>query len=224
MKNNTLIFIDLYQIKYEDAFNYQESLFQNAVKNKLINSPKNIPHHLLFCEHFPVFTLGKSGKMENLLLSEIALKQKNIDFFRTNRGGDITFHGLGQLTIYPIFDLEKLEISLREYIFKLEEFIIQFIQKYNIKGERIENAAGVWIEKLRKICAIGIKSSRMITMHGLGFNINTDLNYFSFINPCGFEDKSSCSIASETKKNIDFDVLKKEILHDFLIFFGLELV
>ncbi|TAE74589.1 MAG: lipoyl(octanoyl) transferase [Bacteroidetes bacterium] len=224
MKNNTLIFKDLYQTKYETSLIYQTELFDKLVENKLAANPKNIPHHLVFCEHFPVFTLGKSGKMDNLLLSTLELKQKNIDFFQTNRGGDITFHGLGQLTIYPIFDLEKLNISLREYIFKLEKFIIQFIQKYDLKGERIENQAGVWIEKNKKICAIGVKSSRMITMHGLGFNINTDLSYFDFINPCGFEDKYVCSIASETNKNIDFEQIKKEILVDFLDFFGLDLI
>lgn len=224
MKNNVLIFKDLETIEYKKALLYQENLFQNAVQNKLTNAVQNIPHYLLFCEHLPVFTLGKSGKIDNLLLSEKELKEKNIDFFYTNRGGDITFHGQGQLTIYPIFDLEKLNISLREYIFKLEEIIIQFIKKYNLKGERIENAAGIWIEKNRKICAIGVKSSRMITMHGLGFNINTDLTYFDYINPCGFEDKGVGSLAFETKENFDMNEIKKKLLPYFLESFGFTLI
>lgn len=224
MKNNALIFKDLETIEYKKALLYQENLFQNAVQNKLTNAVQNIPHYLLFCEHLPVFTLGKSGKIDNLLLSEKELKEKNIDFFYTNRGGDITFHGQGQLTIYPIFDLEKLNISLREYIFKLEEIIIQFIKKYNLKGERIENAAGIWIEKNRKICAIGVKSSRMITMHGLGFNINTDLTYFDYINPCGFEDKGVGSLAFETKENFDMNEIKKKLLPYFLESFGFTLI
>ncbi|TAE49415.1 MAG: lipoyl(octanoyl) transferase [Cytophagia bacterium] len=224
MKNNVLIFKDLETIEYKKALLYQENLFQNAVQNKLTNAVQNIPHYLLFCEHLPVFTLGKSGKIDNLLLSEKELKEKNIDFFYTNRGGDITFHGQGQLTIYPIFDLEKLNISLREYIFKLEEIIIQFIKKYNLKGERIENAAGIWIEKNRKICAIGVKSSRMITMHGLGFNINTDLTYFDYINPCGFEDKGVGSLAFETKENFDMNEIKKKLLPYFLESFDLTLI
>lgn len=224
MKNNALIFKDLETIEYKKALLYQENLFQNAVQNKLTNTAQNISHYLLFCEHLPVFTLGKSGKIDNLLLSEKELKEKNIDFFYTNRGGDITFHGQGQLTIYPIFDLEKLNISLREYIFKLEEIIIQFIKKYNLKGERIENAAGIWIEKNRKICAIGVKSSRMITMHGLGFNINTDLTYFDYINPCGFEDKGVGSLAFETKENFDMNEIKKKLLPYFLESFDLTLI
>jgi lipoyl(octanoyl) transferase len=220
MINNTLIFKDLKRIKYQDALHIQENLFQELVQNKLTHSPQHLPHYLLFCEHYPVYTLGKSGKIENLLLNDIALKEKNIEFYQTNRGGDITFHGFGQLTIYPIFDLEKLKISLREYIFLLEELVIQYIQKFDIKGERLKNAPGVWIQNNQKICAVGVKSSRMITMHGLGFNINTDLSYFDFINPCGFEDKGVCSIASITNQNIDFEQVKKEILVKFIEIFG----
>lgn len=179
---------------------------------------------LYFCEHAPVLTLGKSGKESNLLIPEALLKARGVEFYHTNRGGDITYHGPGQITGYPVFDLEDWQLGLRQYINTLEEIIIRFLSLYGIKGERLEGATGVWIEpdvpgRARKICAIGVKSSRYVTMHGFALNINTDLSYFSLIHPCGFTDKGVTSLAWEKGEPQDFECAKERLLQLFIEYF-----
>lgn len=167
---------------------------------------------VLFVEHPPVYTLGKSGHAENMLAAETALQRMGAQFYRIDRGGDITFHGPGQLVCYPILDLERIGIGLRQYIESLEEAVIRTVAHYGIRGERIAGASGVWIRKRqsppRKICAIGVRSSRYITMHGFALNVSTDLGWFSHINPCGFTDRGVTSIAEETGRSIEMDEVK----------------
>lgn len=201
-------FRDLPGIRYKNAWDLQTELFNSIVATKVAN--RDLPVHeqqptqnfLLFCEHSPVYTLGKSGFMENLLLNNTALKEKDIDFFQINRGGDITYHGPGQLTGYPIFDLENFYTDIGKYLRNLEEAIILSIAEYGLKGDRIPGMTGVWLDKddpqkARKICAIGVHTSRWVTMHGFGFNIKTDLNYFDYIVPCGIKDKGVTSLELE---------------------------
>ncbi len=209
---------DLGPISYKEAWDFQEEIFNKSLKIKAAkrenadktNEPEN---HLLFCEHPHVYTLGKSGSEDNLLLNFIQLQAKNAEFFKTNRGGDITYHGPGQIVGYPIFDLEQFGLGIRDYINKIEESIIIFLKEFNIKAERLEGATGVWLDadnaRARKICAIGVKASRHITMHGFAFNINTNLEYFNYINPCGFTDKSVTSLEKETGVKQDFTKMKE---------------
>ncbi len=192
-----VIFEDLGIINYKAAWDYQEELVKRNVDLKIAARRENISadlikttNHLLFCEHPPVYTLGKSGHMEHVLMSEHEMEEKEIEFFKTNRGGDITFHGLQQVVGYPIFDLEKFYTDIGKYLRDLEEVIILTIAEYGIKGERSKGETGVWIDvgnigKERKICAMGIRCSRWITMHGFALNVNTDLSYFKNIIPCG---------------------------------------
>ena len=177
-------------------------------------------HHLLFCEHPPVYTLGKSGHMENVLLSENEMEEKEIEFFKTNRGGDITFHGLQQVVGYPILDLEKFYTDIGKYLRSLEEVIILTIAEYGIKGDRSKGETGVWIEpgiigKERKICAMGIRCSRWITMHGFALNVNTDLSYFNNIIPCGIVNKQVTSIEKELGQKVDFVETKEKLKRNF---------
>jgi len=195
-------YIDWGLIDYASAWDNQKKLFNERVAAKTPGT-NPFPDVAVFCEHPHVYTLGKSGVVENLLVSNQALIDHGVSFFRTDRGGDITYHGPGQIVVYPIFDLEHFNIGLRKYIFNLEESVIRFIDGYGLKGERLEGATGVWLDaqtpgKARKICAIGVKSSRFITMHGLALNINTDLSYYNHINPCGFIDKGVTSLQKET--------------------------
>ena len=182
----SLIFKDLGLIRYQEAWDYQKSLFGQVMEIKKYNEElpaceKNINYnYLLFCEHQHVFTLGKSGTEQNLLVNQELLKQKGVEFFKIDRGGDITYHGPGQIVGYPIINLEEFDLGVKQYIYKIEESIIQTLQDYSIKGKRLEGATGVWLdinqpEKARKICAIGVKASRYVTMHGFAFNVNTDL-------------------------------------------------
>ena len=180
---------------------------------------------LLFCEHEPVLTLGKHGHEENLLLSESELKSRDIRLFHIERGGDITYHGPGQITGYPIFDLEQYGIGLRSYIEMLEQCIIDLIAIFGLKGERSAGASGVWLDpdipgRTRKICAIGVKSSRHITMHGFALNVNTDLDYFKLINPCGFSDRGVTSISRELGREQDFILVKQQLEAVFRRNFG----
>ena len=191
---------DLGRIVYAKALDIQTEKF-NALLAAKAKGEKG-RNELLFCEHDPVLTIGKSGKDSNLLIPEARLQALGVSYYHINRGGDITYHGPGQITGYPIFDLETWHIGLKQYIYRLEETIIRFLALYGLKGERLEGATGVWLDpfvagKARKICAIGVKSSRFVTMHGFALNINTDLNYFSLINPCGFTDKGVTSLAKE---------------------------
>ena len=205
-----MIFRDLGLIEYKEAWDYQEKLFGKAQEEKKAGrKPEN---HLLFCEHHPVFTLGKSGAGQNLLINEEMLREKGIGFYRNNRGGDITFHGPGQIVGYPILDLEQYGMGVKKYIFSLEEAVIETLQRYGIKAGRLEGATGVWLDQdtpgARKICAIGVKASRFITMHGFAFNVNTDLSYYQYINPCGFTDKGVTSMEAELGGKQDFEEVK----------------
>jgi len=205
--------------EYRKAWDFQEKLFQEVLTQK-DKKDTTLVHHLIFCEHPHVYTLGKSGDEHNLLLNFIQLQAKDAQFIHTNRGGDITYHGPGQLVGYPILSLTHFGIGLKEYIYKLEEVIIRAIAHYNIKGERLDGATGVWLDvgsgkNTRKICAIGVRSSHWVTMHGFALNINTDLGYFGFINPCGYTDKAITSIAKETGRKIDFEEVSKKVLEEF---------
>ncbi|WP_373697700.1 lipoyl(octanoyl) transferase LipB [Porphyromonas loveana] len=214
---------DCGRIDYESALNLQRDLFTQAVDTKLEgHTPENT---LLFCEHEPVLTLGKHGHEENLLLPEQLLKNRGIRLYHIERGGDITFHGPGQITGYPIFDLEQYGIGLRTYIEILEQCIIDLIAIFGLKGERSAGASGVWLDpdipgRARKICAIGVKSSRHVTMHGFALNVNTDLDYFKLINPCGFSDRGVTSIAQELGREQDFILVKQQLEAIFRRNFG----
>jgi lipoyl(octanoyl) transferase len=202
---------------YKEVWDYQEQLFEEVLKNK--GSEKS-ESHLVFCEHPHVYTLGRSGSEDNLLINYIQLQANNAQFYKINRGGDITYHGPGQLVGYPIFDLMKFNIGLKDYIYNLEEVIIQTLLGYGIKSERLEGATGVWIDtntpgKARKICAIGVRSSHWVTMHGFALNVNTDLKYFSHINPCGFTDKAVTSIEKELNTKQDFVGVSNSVLENF---------
>ncbi|NDW08997.1 lipoyl(octanoyl) transferase LipB [Dysgonomonas sp. 520] len=209
---------DLGLIEYGKAWEIQEKLFNDNLDAKQTSS--STTNTLILCEHPHVITVGKHGKMQNLLYSEDYLKGRDVSLFMIDRGGDITYHGPGQLVAYPIFDLERFGIGLRQYIYNLEEVIILFLKQYGIKGERLAGAAGVWLDvdnppKTRKIAAIGVRSSRYVTMHGFALNVNTDLSYFSLINPCGFVDKGVTSIEKEIGERLDVDAVKKEICNLF---------
>ena len=216
---NEVIFQDLGSIDYNEAWEYQEKLFEKIVSIKGQNRDLTpgeqikIINHLLFCEHPHVYTLGKSGSENNLLIDKLQLKAKNASFYKINRGGDITYHGPGQIVGYPIFDLELFNVRIKQYINKLEESIIKTLSIFNIKGERLKNGTGVWLDpevpgKARKICAIGVRVSRFVTMHGFAFNVNTNLEYFNYINPCGFVDKGITSLEKEVGEKIDMNNVK----------------
>lgn len=214
---------DLGRIVYAKALDIQTEKFNALLAAK--SKGETGRNELLFCEHDPVLTIGKSGKDSNLLIPEARLQALGVSYYHINRGGDITYHGPGQITGYPIFDLETWHIGLKQYIYRLEETIIRFLALYGLKGERLEGATGVWLDpfvagKARKICAIGVKSSRFVTMHGFALNINTDLNYFSLINPCGFTDKGVTSLAKELGKEQDFEEAKWQLVAMFREVFG----
>ena len=222
-----VIFKDLGVIDYKEAWDYQEKLLQqnvsikSAIRNDIALTGKpETENYFLLCEHTPVYTMGKSGDMKNVLMSEAELEANNIQFFKTNRGGDITFHGPQQIVGYPILDLEKFYTDIGKYLRNLEEVIILTIAEYGIKGERSEGETGVWIEpgikgKERKICAIGVRCSRWITMHGFALNVNTDLTYFDNIIPCGIANKQVTSTEKELGKRVDFEEIKEKIQYNF---------
>lgn len=219
-------FIDLKNIEYKEAWDFQEQKFNEVMQAKLNKNPKG--GYLLFCEHPHVFTLGKSGEEENFLIHQEFLEQINATYFQTNRGGDITYHGPGQIVGYPILDLEQFGVALKDYIYKLEEAIIKTIAEYGIKGEHNKNATGVWLDvgltTERKICAIGVKASRFVTMHGFALNVNTNLNYFTYINPCGFKDKGVTSMQKELNTELDFNEVKNKAKFYMAQVFGMELL
>jgi lipoyl(octanoyl) transferase len=219
------IYKNLGIIDYKKAWDYQEELFALKLKQK---REQQIPeNHLLLCEHPPVFTLGKSGQDSNLLITQNLLDQKGIQYYKINRGGDITFHGPGQIVGYPILDLEQFKLGVKEYIHLMEEVIIRTLNDYQIKSERLDGATGVWLDTdkptTRKICAIGVKASRHITMHGFAFNVNTDLKYYELINPCGFTDKGVTSMAKELGREIEMSEVHQKIKHYFAEVFGMEM-
>lgn len=222
-QNRKVIFKDLGLIDYKEAWNYQTELFEGIVNTKIENRKQNketiTPNYLLFCEHPHVFTLGKSGSEENLLLNEAMLKMRNAKYYKINRGGDITYHGPGQLVGYPIFDLDNYFTDIHKYMRYLEEAVILTLAEYGIKSGRVEGLTGVWLDgdnaKARKICAMGVKSSRWVTMHGLALNVNADLSYFNNIVPCGISDKAVTSMDVELGKKIDMDEVKKKLKVNF---------
>lgn len=199
-------------MEYEACWKLQQAIFDATLARKAAHLTSESAGELLLVEHPPVYTLGKSGKNENLLVSEQYLASLGAAFFHIDRGGDITFHGPGQLVGYPILDLEMIGIGLRDYIHSLEEAAIRTVGHYGIEAGRSEGASGVWLDagttKMRKICAIGVRSSRFVTMHGFGLNVNTDLGWFEKINPCGFRDRGVTSIQRETGREISMDEVK----------------
>jgi lipoyl(octanoyl) transferase len=220
-------FQDLGLMDYQEAWDYQEKLFGESIALKIERrngtSEEKTQNHLLFCEHPHVFTLGKSGTEDHLLLNETELQEHDAKFYKINRGGDITYHGPGQLVAYPLFDLDYFFTDIHKYMRYLEEAVIQVLAHYGIKGERSSGFTGVWIDvdqpTARKICAMGVKASRWITMHGIGFNINSNLSYFSHIVPCGIEDKSVTSLQQELGRTVDMqevkDLLKEKLASQF---------
>jgi len=239
LEKQHIIFEDLGIIHYKEAWDYQEDLVKknleiksearklSVISNQISVSdnyanptPGSTVNYLLFCEHPPVYTLGKSGHMENVLMNESEMEEKEIEFFKTNRGGDITFHGLQQIVGYPILDLEKFFTDIGKYMRSLEEVIILTIGEYGITGDRSKGETGVWIEpgipgKERKICAMGIRCSRWITMHGFALNVNTDLSYFNNIIPCGIVNKQVTSIEKELGHNVNFEEVKEKVRKNF---------
>ena len=210
--------IDWGLIPYSKSYEQQKELFAIALQNKAEN--KTVENKLILCEHPPVITIGKNGLSANLLFPEEMLKEKNVELYQVDRGGDITYHGPGQLVGYPILDLESFHIGLKEYIHRMEEVIIRTVASLGIQAERLEGATGVWIDtdkpgKARKIAAIGVRSSRYVTMHGFALNVNTDLSYFRLINPCGFTDKGVTSVEKETGCVQDMNVIKESLKANF---------
>ncbi len=213
---------------YQQAWDMQEDLLLSNVTKKGSGLASNTEHHLLFVEHPPVYTLGKSGHMEHVLISEVEREEKGIAFFKTNRGGDITFHGPGQLVGYPIFDLEKFYTDIGKYLRNLEEVIILTMAAYGLKGERSAGETGVWLDpqvqgKERKICAMGVRCSRWITMHGFAFNVNTDLSYFDHIVPCGIKQKAVTSLEKELGQTPDMEEVKQIVKRSFETVFQIRL-
>lgn len=234
MKSREVKYLDLGIAEYKSTWDKQEELLNHIVEIKKANgnadeeSAVTTPNYLIFVEHPHVYTLGKSGDAHNLLLNYIQLQAKDAVFFKTNRGGDITYHGPGQIVGYPILDLENFGMGLRQYIYSMEEAIIRTVALYGIVATRDPHATGVWIDvgkpSARKICAIGVKSSRFVTMHGFALNINTDLEYFKHINPCGFSDKGVTSLEKELGSTQDFERAKDLVLEKFAEVFGSILV
>ncbi len=216
MEKSKVLFHDLGLIDYQEAWDYQEKIFGNTIAQKIENrnleEPIETENYLLFCEHPHVFTLGKSGKEEHLLLNSEELQNKEATYYKINRGGDITYHGPGQLVAYPIFDLDHFFSDIHKYLRFLEEAVIQTLAEFGIVSGRVDGLTGVWIggegENPRKICAMGVKSSRWVTMHGIGFNVNSNLDYFGYIIPCGIEDKAVTSMKNELGKEVDMNEVK----------------
>lgn len=232
-----VVFKDLGLIRYKRAWDYQEEIFQTLLKEKALASERRkeglsrdtvlAKQYLLFCEHDNVYTLGKSGNKQNLLIARNICESRGIDLHEIDRGGDITYHGPGQLVVYPILDLEQFNIGIKNYISMLEDVVIETLNSFGINGEKDEKAMGVWIDadnkmKARKICAIGVKASRYITMHGLALNVNSDLSYFDFINPCGFTDRGVTSMEKELNGKVDFKEVSVVMKDAFANIFGME--
>ncbi len=240
MEKQTVWFQDLGAMEYQAAWDRQEALLQKNVAAKAVRHDAAIAgdagtaalpateHFLLLVEHPPVYTLGKSGKMDHVLISEDERRQKQIQFFRTNRGGDITFHGPGQIVGYPILDLEKFYTDIGRYLRELEQVIILTLAVYGITGERSPGETGVWLDagkkgQERKICAMGVRCSRWVTMHGFALNVNTDLGYFNHIIPCGIQNKRVTSMEQELGKQILLEEVKEVLKQNFEIVFGVSL-
>jgi lipoyl(octanoyl) transferase len=235
MQNKKIIFQDLGLMDYKACWDYQEKLFNETVNLKISNrylpEEKQIPtkNYLLFVEHPHVYTLGKSGDEKNLLLNEKQLLDKHANYYKINRGGDITYHGPGQLVAYPILDLDNFFTDIHKYLRLLEETIILTLKEYGVESGRSKGETGVWLDaedkfKARKICAMGVRCSRWVTMHGWGFNVNSDLNYFNNIIPCGINDKAVTSLNKELGRNVDMAEIKEKLKKNFSKLFEAEFI
>tara|TARA_B100000674_G_C37798028_1_gene895019 strand:- start:355 stop:1071 length:717 start_codon:yes stop_codon:yes gene_type:complete len=220
--NKNIIIYDLGVLDYNTALNFQEKKLQEIIDIKRTNRNKSssieTPNYFLFVEHPPVITLGKSGQEKNLLLTKEELERKKIQYFNTNRGGDITFHGYGQIVGYPVIDLENFYTDINRYLRTLEEIVISTLNFYKISSQRSSGETGVWLEpnspNSRKICAIGVKTSRWVTMHGFALNVDTDLRYYDYIIPCGIRGKGITSINKEVKKIVSINEVKEKLLEN----------
>ncbi|MCZ8354815.1 MAG: lipoyl(octanoyl) transferase LipB [Cyclobacteriaceae bacterium] len=230
--NKTVTLINIGMFPYKEAWDYQAFLFNQILeiksgnRNIAVEEQKETPNYLITCEHPPVYTLGKSGDEKNLLLDNAQLQNVGATYFHINRGGDITFHGPGQLVVYPIIDLENFFTDIHQYMRLLEEAVILTCKDFGIEAGRIKGLTGVWIgegDSARKICAMGVKTSRWVTMHGLALNVNTDLNFFNHIVPCGISDKAVTSMQQELKTEIDFEAVRKNITQHLAQLFGFDL-
>lgn len=228
---NRVIFEDLGQMPYQEAWDYQTALHNRLIEHKRTQPGVPPVHHLLFVEHPPVFTLGKSGSMENLLVDEQKREEEGIGFFRINRGGDITYHGPGQIVAYPIFDLDYFRTDVRWFVYTLEESVIRTLSDYGLSGKRIEGFTGVWMETGpwetdRKICAIGVHLSRWVSLHGIAFNVNTGLDYYDMIVPCGIsaQEKTVTSLSRELGVEMDMEEVKERLKYHFARQFDLEFI
>ena len=215
-------YIDWGKIDYKEAWDKQKIFFDKLVelKSDFNNShQKDINQRFILCQHHHVYTLGKNGQSNNMLINDEFMKKINASYHHIDRGGDITYHGPGQIVGYPILDLEQLHLSLKDYIHCIEEMIIRTLKEYQIESSRMDGSTGVWLdvngENPRKICAIGVRASRYVTMHGFALNINTDLSYFSYINPCGFIDKGVTSLSKELQKTVDEEEIKQKLYFHF---------
>ena len=232
IKNNQISVYDLGLCSYKNAWERQEELLKNVIDQKLSNrglkEPLITDNYLILVEHPPVITIGKSGDYENLLLSKEQLDELKIEYYKTNRGGDITFHGPGQVVVYPILDLENFFTDIHKYLRFLEEAVILTLSDYGLTAQRSEGETGVWFDvgtpKARKICALGVKSSRWVTMHGFAFNINSDLSYFGNIIPCGITDKSVTSLQKELGKEMDIDQVKNKVKSHLIDLFEMKII
>jgi lipoyl(octanoyl) transferase len=231
---NTIQFEDLGRIEYGKAWELQEALMKKGldIKSEKFKHPdqsfESIKHYLLLCQHPHVYTLGKSGVLENLLINDQRMKDLDVTFYKTNRGGDITYHGPGQMVAYPVLDLEQFFTDLGKYMRSLEESIIRTLREFGIESGRLPGSTGVWLDtdipsKSRKICAMGVRSSRWITIHGLALNVNTDLNYFNYIVPCGIADKGVTSMEQELGHKLDESAVKEVFLVKFAEVFESEI-
>ncbi|ASV31013.1 lipoyl(octanoyl) transferase LipB [Maribacter cobaltidurans] len=231
--NKKVILQDLGQKDYKDTWDYQEFLFQQTLDIKIRNRREELaletPNHFIFVEHPHVYTLGKSGDIQNLLVDEKELDAKGAKFYKINRGGDITYHGPGQIVGYPILDLENFFTDIHKYLRLLEEMVILTLAEYGLKAERSKGETGVWLDVgtpfARKICAMGVRASRWVTMHGFALNINADLGYFDMMIPCGIKDKAVTSLNVELGKlKVDVDEVKEKLLKHFEVLFEAELI
>ncbi len=224
IQNKTVEIIQLGLISYKDAWEYQEKLLHSIVEIKNKNRDNNentiTPNYIILCEHHPVFTIGKSGKINHLLVDKSELESQKVDFFETNRGGDITFHGPGQIVVYPIIDLENFFTDIHKYLRFLEQVVINTLLEYGIVAGRVDGLTGVWVDiesnNPRKICAMGVRTSRWVAMHGFALNVTTDLQYFSKIVACGIADKAVTSIECEINKKITLEEISQKVIKNMI--------
>ena len=231
MKNNILHIHTLKQVDYQEVWDFQEILMQKLIqtkRNRTDDSSQFTTHHLIFCEHNPVYTLGKSGSMDHLLIPQDQMETTQFEFHKINRGGDITYHGPGQWTIYPILDLECYYRDVHRYVRTLEEIVINLLSYYGIEGSAVEDFTGVWVgeQHNRKTCAIGVHLSRWVSMHGLALNVNADLNHFDYIIPCGIPrgEKSVTSMSHEINRPIEMSEVKDRFITEFVSYFPTEVI